>query len=139
MTKNSVIFGLCFAAGILGTIYIVKWLWKKKPNTIKINDDTLTTVVVFSLGFCVFISLWGMILTTFGIDCADIVGAILLIFGTELGICGLLKIYDKYVKKEEQKQADRKAGREQRAKQRQEQLERDEKEKEEWLKEGMAG
>lgn len=73
----------------------------------KINDDTMTTIVIFSLLFCAAITIAGLVLGAFGHDVSSVVDSTHRIFGTELGICGLMKIYDKGVERSERKAAER--------------------------------
>ena len=55
----------------------------------------MTTIVVSSLLFCVGIVITAIILMCRGIDTSSIVSSALTVFGTELGICGIMKIFDK--------------------------------------------
>ena len=73
----------------------------------KINDDTMTTIVVLSLSFCVGVVVVGIILACFCVDISSIVSSALLLFGTELGICGLMKLYDKGVEQAERRAEER--------------------------------
>lgn len=73
----------------------------------KINDDTMTTIVVLSLSFCVCVVVVGIILACFCVDISSIVSSALLLFGTELGICGLMKLYDKGVEQAERRAEER--------------------------------
>lgn len=75
----------------------------KKKSKFKINGDTMTTIVVSSLFFCVAVTITGIILACFGVDISSIVSSALLCFGTELGICGLMKIYDKNLEYSEER------------------------------------
>ena len=61
----------------------------------KINGDTMTTIVVSSLFLCVLFSIAAFVFAWFGIDVSSILQSILTVFGTELGICGIMKIFDK--------------------------------------------
>lgn len=76
---------------------------KRKQIRFKINNDTMTTIVVFSLSFCVCVVIVGIILACFCVDISSIVSSALLLFGTELGICGLMKLYDKGVEQAERR------------------------------------
>lgn len=82
-----------------------KWKWK-------INGDTMTTIVVSSLIFCVVIVVWGMVQAQHGVDSSAIVDSALRIFGTELGICGVMTIFKRWSdaqdKRQEQRQIKRK-------------------------------
>ncbi len=62
----------------------------------KINGDTMTTIVVSSLIFCVVIVVWGMVQAQNGVDSSTIVDSALRIFGTELGICGVMTIFKRW-------------------------------------------
>lgn len=62
----------------------------------KINGDTMTTIVVSSLVFCVVIVVWGMVQAQNGVDSSTIVDSALRIFGTELGICGVMTIFKRW-------------------------------------------
>ncbi len=62
----------------------------------KINGDTMTTIVVSSLIFCVLIVVWGMVQAEHGVDSSAIVDSALRIFGTELGICGVMTIFKRW-------------------------------------------
>jgi len=68
----------------------------KKHCHFKINNDTMTTVVISSLLFCVLVIIVGIILACFDIDVSTIVGHALTVFGTELGICGIMTIFNKH-------------------------------------------
>ena len=68
---------------------------KRRRIRFKINNDTMTTIVVLSLSFCVGVVVVGIILACFCVDISSIVSSALLLFGTELGICGLMKIFDR--------------------------------------------
>ena len=66
-----------------------------KKSKFKINGDTMTTIVVSSLFFCVLVVIAGIVLACYQIDISSIVSSALLCFGTELGICGIMKIFDR--------------------------------------------
>lgn len=55
----------------------------------------MTTIVVSSLFFCVLVVVAGIVLACYQIDISSIVSSALLCFGTELGICGIMKIFDR--------------------------------------------
>lgn len=84
---------------------------KRKQISFKINNDTMTTIVVLSISFCVCVVIVGIILACFCVDISSIVSSALLLFGTELGICGLMKLYDKSVEQAERRKR-REEGRE---------------------------
>ena len=60
----------------------------------KINDDTMSSIVIYSLVFCAGITIAGMVLGAFDHDVCAGVDSPHRVFGTELGICGLMKLYD---------------------------------------------
>jgi uncharacterized membrane protein len=80
---------------------------KRRRIRFKINNDTMTTIVVLSLSFCVCVVVVGIILACFCVDISSIVSSALLLFGTELGICGLMKLYDKGVEQAERRAKER--------------------------------
>ena len=55
----------------------------------------MTTIVVVSLVLCVIFVVTGFWFAWHDKDVSSIVGSVLLCFGTELGICGLMKIFDR--------------------------------------------
>lgn len=63
----------------------------------KINDDFMTTVVVFSLGYCVRMVEKGLELAEQGLYASSTIAPALIIFGTELAVCGLMKMYERKV------------------------------------------
>ena len=81
----------------------------------KINNDTMTTIVLFSLFFCAAVTIAGLVLGAFGHDFSAVIDSTHRIFGTELGICGLMKIYDKGVERSERKAAERRKRRDRKA------------------------
>lgn len=81
----------------------------------KINNDTMTTIVLFSLFFCAAVTIAGLALGAFDHDVSAVIDSTHRIFGTELGICGLMKIYDKGVERSEQKAAERRKRRDRKA------------------------
>ena len=81
----------------------------------KINNDTMTTIVLFSLFFCAAVTIAGLVLGAFGHDVSAVIDSTHRIFGTELGICGLMKIYDKGVERSERKAAERRKRRDRKA------------------------
>ncbi len=78
----------------------------KKRRRLRINDDTMTTIVVSSLLFCVAVVVVGMILAFFGVDVSAIVGNALTVFGTELGICGVMTMFNRWADRQD-KQAEK--------------------------------
>ncbi|MEA5056113.1 MAG: hypothetical protein VB047_00935 [Anaerotignum propionicum] len=79
---------------------------KEKRRRLRINDDTMTTIVVSSLLFCVAVVVAGMVLAFFGVDVSTIVGNALTVFGTELGICGVMTIFNRWADRQD-KQAEK--------------------------------
>lgn len=63
----------------------------------KINDDFMTTVVVFSLGYCVRMIEKGMALSEMGLDGSSVIAPGLTVFGVELAGCILMKVYERKV------------------------------------------
>ena len=78
-----------------------------KKKRWKINNDTLTSIVIYSLLFCVAVVIAGFIFAWFGRDVSSIVSSALAVFGTELGICGLMKIYDKWSNWQDKREEER--------------------------------
>ena len=72
-----------------------------------ITIDTLTLIVYASLLFCAGIIVWGMIQASHGIDSSAIVDSALRVFGTELGICGALTIYKRWVELQDRRAEER--------------------------------
>ena len=69
----------------------------------KINDDTMSSIVIYSLVFCAGITIAGMVLGAFDHNVSAVVDSTHRVFGTELGICGLMKLYDKGVEQAERR------------------------------------
>ena len=90
----------------------VIWVSKKKKYFLKINGDTMTSIVVFSILFCVFIVVWGMLQADKGVDSAAIVDSALRIFGTELGICGIMTIFKRWQDAQDRRTEERRKRRE---------------------------
>ena len=78
--------------------------WLRKPRIPKINEDTMTSIVIYSLVFCVIVTIAGMVLACYGIDVSAIVSSTHTIFGAELGICGLIKVFDRRMEKEDKEE-----------------------------------
>ncbi len=74
---------------------------RKKRKRFRINDDTMTTIVVSSLFFCVWVVIAGMFLAYIGVDVSTIVGSALTVFGTELGICGVMTIFNRWADRQD--------------------------------------
>ncbi|MBR4015209.1 MAG: hypothetical protein IKI88_03275 [Anaerotignum sp.] len=87
--------------------------WKKRRGSRwKINGDTMTTIVVYSLLFCVMVVVAGMMLGAWGRDVSAVVDSALRIFGTELGICGIMTIFQRWIAAQDRRQEERKKQRE---------------------------
>ena len=86
----------------------------KRKYFLKINGDTMTTVVVFSLLFCVVVIVWGMLQAKDGVDSSAIVDSALRVFGTELGICGIMTIFKRWTDQQDRRTEERKREREER-------------------------
>ena len=69
----------------------------KKKRKFKINEDTMTTIVVSSLLFCFIIIIAGFVFIWFGKDPNSVVASGLDVFGKELGICGVMTIFQRWV------------------------------------------
>ncbi len=74
---------------------------RQKRRRFRINDDTMTTIVVWSLLFCVVVVVTGMVLACFGVDVSTIVGSALVLFGTELGVCGIMTIFNRQAERQD--------------------------------------
>ena len=88
-----------------------RWLrkpkWLRKPGIPKINEDTMTSIVIYSLIFCVIVTVAGMVLACYGIDVSAIVSSTHTVFGVELGICGTIKVFDRNMEKEDRKEQEK--------------------------------
>lgn len=78
------------------------------------NGDTMTKIVVCSLGFCVAVVIAGLWLAYRGLDCAAIVDSALRVFGTELGICGIMTIFRRWTEAQDRRLEARRTEREKR-------------------------
>ena len=78
-----------------------------KKRSLKINGDTMTNIVVSSLLFCVAVVVTGFVLAYRGVDASAIVSSALLLFGTELGVCGVMKIFDRNNEAQDRRAEDR--------------------------------
>ena len=74
----------------------------------------MTTVVVFSLLFCVAVIVWGMLQAKDGIDSSAIVDSALRVFGTELGICGIMTIFKRWCEAQDRRTEEKRKRREER-------------------------
>ena len=91
---------------------IFKRMKTKLRSCWKINGDTMTTIVIFSLLFCVFIVVWGMRQANNGVDSAAIVDSALRVFGTELGICGIMTMLKRWIDAQDRRAEERRKRRE---------------------------
>lgn len=80
---------------------------KRRRIRFKINNDTMSSIVIYSLVFCAGITIAGMVLGAFDHDVSAVVDSTHRVFGTELGICGLMKLYDKGVEQAERRAEER--------------------------------
>lgn len=78
----------------------------------RINGDTMTTIVLFSLLFCTAVVIWGMLQAENGVDSSAIVDSALRIFGTELGICGIMTIFKRWTEAQDRRAEERRKRRE---------------------------
>ncbi len=72
----------------------------------------MTMVVLFSLLFCTAIVIWGMTQAGSGVDSAAIVDSALRVFGTELGICGLMTMFKGWTEQQDRRAEARRKRRE---------------------------
>ena len=72
----------------------------------------LTAAVVFSLLFSTAIVIWGMLQAGDGVDSAAIVDSALRVFGTELGICGIMTIFKRWAEQQDRRAEERRKRRE---------------------------
>ena len=91
---------------------IIPKLKKKLRSCWKIDGDTMTTIVIFSIIFCVIIVVWGMRQAENGVDSAAIVDSALRVFGTELGICGVMTIFKRWTDAQDRRAEERRRRRE---------------------------
>ncbi len=90
---------------------------RRKRRSLRINGDTMTTIVVFSLGFCAAAVVTGFVLTYLGQDASAIVDSALRVFGTELGICGVMTMFKRWTDAQDARAERRRREREERSKQ----------------------
>ena len=67
----------------------------------------MTSIVIYSLLFCVAETVAGMILACYGIEVSAIVSSTHTVFGVELGICGTIKVFDRNMEKEDRKEQEK--------------------------------
>ena len=72
----------------------------------------MTAIVVFSLLFCTAIVIWGMLQAGNGTDSAAIVVSALRVFGTELGICGIMTMFRRWNEAQDRRAEERRKRRE---------------------------
>ena len=72
----------------------------------------LTGAVVFSLLFSTFVVIWGMLQAGDGVDSAAIVDSALRVFGTELGICGVMTVFKRWAEQQDRRTEERRRKRE---------------------------
>ena len=77
-----------------------------------LTPSFLTAAVVFSLLFSTVIVIWGMIQAGSGTDSAAIVDSALRVFGTELGICGFMTIFKRWMEQQDKRAEERRKRRE---------------------------
>lgn len=85
----------------------MKQMKKRRRLRLKINDDTMSSIVIYSLGFCVAVVVAGFVFLCFDKDASAIISSALTVFGTELGICGLMKIYERKIAAEDRRADER--------------------------------
>ena len=67
----------------------------------------MTGIVLFSLLFCTAVVIWGMLQADKGVDSAAIVDSALRVFGTELGICGIMTIFRRWTEAQDRRMEER--------------------------------
>ena len=72
----------------------------------------LTGAVIFSLLFSTFVVIWGMLQAGDGVDSAAIVDSALRVFGTELGICGVMTVFRRWAERQDRRAEERRRKRE---------------------------
>lgn len=83
---------------------------KARRSCPRITPNTVTVIVCLSLLFCTCIVIWGMVQAQCGVDSSSIVDSALRVFGTELGICGLLTMYKRWVELQDRRVEERRRG-----------------------------
>ncbi|MBQ7085458.1 MAG: hypothetical protein IJ969_01190 [Anaerotignum sp.] len=86
----------------------------RKNRILRINGDTMTTIVLFALLFCTAVIIWGMKQAAEGIDSSAIVDSALRVFGTELGICGVMTMFRRWTEAQDRRAEERRKRREER-------------------------
>ena len=87
---------------------------RKKRRFLRVNGDTMTTIVVFSLLFCVAVVAVGFVLAYLGQDTSAIVDSALRVFGTELGICGVMTMFRRWTEAQDRRMEEQRKRREER-------------------------
>lgn len=77
-----------------------------------ILPSMMTMIVVCSLLFCTAIVIWGMLQAGEGTDSAAIVDSALRVFGTELGICGIMTMFRRWTEQQDKRAEERRRRRE---------------------------
>ena len=72
----------------------------------------MKSIVAFSLLFCTAIVIWGMLQAGDGTDSAAIVDSALRVFGTELGICGIMTMFRRWNEAQDRRAEERRKRRE---------------------------
>ena len=83
-----------------------------KEKKEQLTPSFLTAAVVFSLLFSTGIVIWGMLQAGDGVDSAAIVDSALRVFGTELGICGIMTIFKRWADQQDRRAEERRKRRE---------------------------
>lgn len=71
----------------------------------RINEDTLTTIVVLSLFFCACLVIASYVFAWFGRSTDALLSSGLKVFGTELGICALFTLQQRYFDRKDKREA----------------------------------
>lgn len=71
----------------------------------RINEDTLTTIVVLSLLFCACLVIASYVFAYKGVVTDSLLSSGLKVFGTELGICALFTLQQRYFDRKEKREA----------------------------------
>ena len=78
-----------------------------KEKKERLTLSFLTAAVVFSLLFSTGIVIWGMLQAGDGVDSAAIVDSALRVFGTELGICGFMTVFKRWLEQQDRRAEER--------------------------------
>ena len=74
-----------------------------KRRRFRINDDTLTTIVVLCLIFCTFMVITSYFFAFKGIETSELLKTGIAFFGTELALSTLLTLQQRYFDKKDKK------------------------------------